>query len=169
MSRIPHKVERTVRRLAVLRLAALGLAALSLPWVAACGGASGGRELVDALAPHEEAVERFSRWAVRVTLATTPRDRTRLEETLFAPILDDERFVAAIVERPGRTPLRAARPSDASLPEGLVLTLVRSRQLGLVEAAHDPGDPSLLWVRTHAGREDGTELVLTLALRASPP
>lgn len=143
---------------------AVGGAALT----SGCGGGSEGASLAESLAPHEEAVERFSRWAVRATQAATARDPERLEETLFAPLSTEPRFAVAIVERAGRTPLHAARPHDAASPPDLAWATVRSRRLGVVELARDPRDAALVWLRLRVGEEEAAPLALTLALRPPP-
>lgn len=149
---------------AFLGAVAVGCAAL----ITGCGGGSDGASLAEALAPHEEAVERFSRWAVRATQAATVRDPERLEETLFAPLSAEPRFAVAIVERAGRTPLHAARPHDAASPHDLAWATVRSRRLGVVELARDPHDAALVWLRMRVGEEETAPLSLTLALRPPP-
>jgi hypothetical protein len=149
-------------------VSALATAAL-LTGVGGCGGGSEGARLAEALAPHEETIETFSRWAVRATQAATARDPERLEERLFAPLSAEPRIEVAIVEREGRTPLRATRPHDATLPSDLAWTTVRSRRLGVVELARDPREPARLWLRMRVGEEEAAPLALTVALRPPPP
>jgi hypothetical protein len=132
-----------------------------------CGERDDDAVLADRLVPHEEAVERLGAWALRATRAVTPQNRARVEETLFAPVLGDPRFVVVQVERVGRTPIRATWPRDAQVPAGLVWTAVRSPRLGLVSVAPDASDAAVIWARIEVGAPDPTPLVLTLALR--PP
>ncbi|GAB4109897.1 MAG: hypothetical protein OHK0013_45610 [Sandaracinaceae bacterium] len=134
-----------------------------------CGGRSDGAELAERLALHEEAIERFAAWALRTTRTITPRDRERIEETLFAPVRDDDRILIVRVERDGRVPIRATHPHEGELPVGLAWTTVRSPRLGIVSVARDPDAPEVLWARVEVGASDPPPLLLTLALRPLPP
>ena len=138
--------------------------AMTMLAVAACSGApSSVPELADAIAPHEEAIERFSMWAVRASGPSTARDRERFEETLFAPVRGDTRFAVVVVDRAGNAPLHLTQPADAEVPE-LSFREVRCRRLGLVDAARDPAEPADVWVRVRAGGE--ADLMITLRLAA---
>ena len=126
-----------------------------------CSEPSGASVLADAIAPHEAQIERFAQWAERATRSAAPRQRARLDETLFATVRGDPRFVVIVVEREGHTPFRAAHPTDASVPD-LAWQTVRTRHLGLLRAAADPTDSSRVWVRiAHSGDE---RLAITMEL-----
>ncbi|MBX7196442.1 MAG: hypothetical protein K1X94_30595 [Sandaracinaceae bacterium] len=165
MSRIALEVEpsRSRARCHALARVVLVLGTLGL---AACSEPSGAAGLADAISPHEPAIERFSRWADRTVVSVRPRERERLEETLFSVLRDDDALAVVIVERGGRTPLRLAHPSDTVTPE-LSFQAVRTRTLGLVEAARDPHDATRVWARLPARSDDG--LALTFALDSGSP
>ncbi len=138
---------------------ATGLGAALL--VGGCSEPTGATDLADAIAPHEVEIERFVQWAHRATRGSSPREHARIDETLFAPVRSDARFVVIEVERGGHTPFRAAHPADAIVPT-LPWQTVRTRHLGLIDAARDPHAPTHLWARL-AGSEDDA-LVITMEL-----
>ncbi|MBN8616409.1 MAG: hypothetical protein J0L92_37835 [Deltaproteobacteria bacterium] len=144
-------------------VAAMGRALATAGTIAliGCSEPSGASELADAIAPHEEAIERFAQWAERATRSAAPRQRARRDETLFATVRGDPRFVVIVVEREGHTPFRATHPVDASVPD-LAWQTVRTRHLGLLQAAVDPDEASHVWVRLAESGE--ARLVITLEL-----
>lgn len=171
MPRIAHEVEPALRPAvtptaigSLARRAALMIAVHAL--APACSAPTDAPALAEAIAPHEEAIERFSRWASRASVPSATRDPARFEETLFAPVRSDPRFVVVVVDRDGHPPLHLVHPPDAALPQ-LSLREVRTRRLGLLEAARDPTEPADVWVRVRADAETG--LAITLRLRAPEP
>ncbi len=162
MSRFTRQVEPLEPTRALARaLGALGVVIALL--LAGCGSrASSAARLSDAVAPHEEAMLHFARWA-RFVMQAAGDDRARTSETLFAPVQDDPRFRALSVERLGRTPLRVAAPEGLVVP-ALEWQAIRSPRLGALEAAFDPIDTTSTWARLRA--DDA--LVITFEL-APPP
>lgn len=133
----------------------------------ACGEPSEVADLADELAPHEAAITRFVQWAERTTRSIRPgeRERARLDETLFAPVRTEPRLRVVVVDVRGRSPLHAVHPSDAEVPT-LAWRSVRTRTLGTLEAARDPRDPNLVWVRVE---REGLTITLATAPASPPP
>lgn len=152
---------RTASLLLVLTASLLLVLTASLLLVG-CGDASEAAGLADDLAPHEEAIGRFVHWAERTTGAALPRERARLDETLFAPVRAEPRFRTVVVELSGGSPLRAVHPEGAEVPE-IAWRSVRSRTLGVLEAGRDARDEGLVWARL--GR-DGLRVIVAVAREA---
>jgi len=168
LSRIPPEVEPPSPRASHLATARHVLVALAVTLACAgCGETSDVADLADDLAPHEEAIARFVQWAERTTRSVRPgeRERARLDETLFAPVQAEPRFRVVVVETLGRSPLHAVHPPDAEVPT-LAWRSVRTRTLGTVEAAHDPGDATRVWARIE---REGLTLTLAVTRETSPP
>lgn len=126
---------------------------------------SGAVDLADAIAPHEAEIERFVQWAHRATRGSSPREHARIDETLFSTVRSDARFVTIQVERDGHTPFRAVHPPDATVPS-LSWQTVRTRTLGVIDAARDPQIPTHVWTRLEGGEDDA--LVITMELTTPP-
>jgi hypothetical protein len=122
---------------------------------------SGAIDLADAIAPHEAEIERFVQWAHRATRGSSPREHARIDEALFSTVRGDARFVVIRVEREGHTPFRAVHPADATVPS-LSWQTVRTRTLGVIDAARDPETPTRVWTRVEGGEDEA--LVITMAL-----
>lgn len=141
---------------------ASGMLLGSALFVAGCGSTTGGAELADAIAPHEATLSQFERWARRVTSAASPRELPRVSETLFASVRREPLWHVVVVERSGHLPFRAAHPQGAQVP-ALPWQRVRSRELGLLDAARDPSEPTRVWARWAVRDEPSLTITVELA------
>lgn len=104
--------------------------------IAACGDdrlAPG--EAARLVEPHRQRFAEFDRWARRAIGAEVELSRGALEETIFAPIRDDDAIVGAWVATPDgdREPLSLA--GDEKPPSGTTWIDLRDPELGPVRVA----------------------------------
>lgn len=111
----------------------------ALAALAACDGHGDHDDLAAAIAtvsPHAPRFLSFEQWAARACSVADPRaDARRLAETLFAPLRNDHRVVAAWVRLDAKAAGVISFPPASPLPNVPQWTDVRSPTLGWIRVA----------------------------------